>query len=235
MHLIPTPQSIKEKREFLLKKEVLLASKITDERIVKAASKLPVSDEGIPLYISYNDTAEEGYHLLVSNDEIRIEGDGVNGAFYAVQTLRQILENEKPNCVEIKDKPKNKIRGFYHDVTRGKVPTIETMKWLVDQLVFYKLNTMHLYMEHAFPFKEHYGTLVESCCLMPDDIQELDKYCKENFIDLVPSIATASHLYDILNVPQNVHLRELKNYKPKYHFWFERQDRTRSHGKRSSA
>ena len=224
MYLIPTPQKVNKKSELLLKKEILLANEISDERIKKAASKLPSGESGIPLYITYNNTNEEGYRLFVSNEEIKIEGDGINGAFYAIQTLRQILENDEAFCVEIEDKPKNKIRAFYHDVTRGKVPKIETLKWLVDHLAFYKINFLYIYMEHAYPFKEHYGTLDESCCLMPEAIRELDEYCKENFIELIPSIATASHLFDLLNVPQNVHLRELKEYKPKYVFWFERQD-----------
>lgn len=224
MYLIPTPQNVVRKEETITKREVVIANEISDERIKKAVSKLPISEGGIPLYITYNDTNEEGYRLLVSNEEIKIEGDGINGAFYGVQTLRQIFDNEEIFHIEIEDKPKNIIRGVYQDVTRGKVPTVETLKWLVDQLAFYKINTLHLYMEHAYPFREHYGTLDESCCLMPEDIKELDEYCKENFIDLVPSIATASHLFDLLNVAQNVHLREIKEYKPKYHFWFERQD-----------
>ncbi len=224
MYLIPTPQKVNQKEEIITKRTVTLANEITDERIKKAAAKLPAGEGGIPLYITYKDTNEEGYRLIVTNEEIKIEGDGVNGAFYGIQTLRQIFDNDEIFCVEIEDKPNNIIRGVYQDVTRGKVPTVETMKWFIDQLAYSKLNTLHLYVEHAFPFKEHYGTLDISCCITPEDIKELDEYCKENFIDLVPSIATASHLYDLLNVPQNVHLRELKDYKPKYHFWFERQD-----------
>ena len=224
MYLIPTPQIVKEKNEFLKKRTVKLLADLSDIRLLNTVNKLNSADDGIPLYITYKDTDEEGYRLFVSNEEIKIEGDGINGAFYAIQTLRQIFENKEASCVEIEDKPKNKIRGFYHDVTRGKVPTVQTMKWLVDHLALYKINTLHLYMEHAYPFKEHYGTIDSSCCLMPEDIKEIDKYCKENFIDLVPSIATASHLFDLLNVPQNVHLRELKEYKPKYVFWFERQE-----------
>ena len=37
MYLIPTPQSIKETKELLLKKEVFFASEIADERIKKVA------------------------------------------------------------------------------------------------------------------------------------------------------------------------------------------------------
>jgi len=224
MYLIPTPQKVTEKNELLKKHTIKLSNKLSDSRLLKAVNKLSLDDDGIPLFITYKDTNEEGYRLYVSNEEIKIEGDGINGAFYAIQTLCQIFENDEICCVEIEDKPKNEFRAFYQDVTRGRVPKVQTMKWLVDQLASYKINTLFIYMEHAYPFREHYGTIDLSCCITPEDIRELDEYCKENFISLIPSLATCSHLFDLLNVPQNMHLREIKDYKPKYVFWFERQE-----------
>ncbi len=95
-----------------------------DIRILKAAQKLSADKYGIPLYITYNDTNDEGYKLTVFNEEIKIEGFGINGAFYGIQTLRQIFENETAYCVEIEDNPKNEFRVFYHDITRGRVPKL---------------------------------------------------------------------------------------------------------------
>ena len=132
------------------------------------------------------------------------------------------FENKEIFCVEIEDKPKNEFRILYHDVTRGRVPTVDSMKKLIDDLAYYKLNFLQFYMEHAYPFKEMYGTLDKSNCLLPEEIRELDEYCRENFIDFVPSLATCGHMYDILNVPQNTYLREVDNYEPKYTFWYER-------------
>lgn len=224
MYIVPKPQKAEIKNEFLKNRTVKFMEGSLDSRILKAVQKLPLDQGGIPLYITYNETNEEGYRLLVSNEEIRIEGKGINGAFYGIQTLRQIFENETLCCVEIEDNPKNEFRAFYHDITRGRVPKLDTLKSLVDDLAYYKINFLQLYMEHAFPFKEHYGTIDESCCTMPEDIRALDEYCHDNFIDLVPSIATCSHLFDLLNVPENQHLRELIDYKPKYTFWYERMD-----------
>ena len=224
MYIIPTPQKAEQKNEVLKKSTVKLESSSLDSRILKAIQKLPLSDEGIPLYITYKETRDEGYKLSVSNDEIRIEGCGINGAFYGIQTLRQIFENEVIYCIDIEDSPKNEFRIFYQDITRGKVPKLDTLKALVDEVAYYKLNSMQLYMEHAFPFKEHHGTIKEGCFTTPEDIRELDEYCRENFIDLIPSIATCSHLFDLLNVPENQHLRELSDYKPTHTFWYERMD-----------
>ena len=222
MYLVPTPQKVEKKSEVLRKRAVKLTSEIADLRILKAMEKLPCDDGGIPLYITYSDTREEGYRICVSNEKITVDGDGINGAFYGIQTLRQIFENKEIFCVEIEDKPKNEFRILYHDVTRGRVPTVDSMKKLIDDLAYYKLNQLQFYMEHAYPFREMHGTLSESNCLLPEEIKELDAYCHENFIDFVPSLATCGHMYDILSLPQNAHLREVVDYKPKYTFWYER-------------
>lgn len=222
MYLIPTPQKVMQKKELLRKRSVKLANEISDERLLKAIKKLHVEDGGIPLYIQYKDTKEEGYRLFVSNEEIHIEGDGVNGAFYAIQTLRQIFANDEIYCVEIEDKPKNEFRALYHDVTRGRVPTVDSMKKLIDDVAYYKMNHLEFYMEHAYPYKEMHTTAIESNCLLPEEIRELDEYCRENFIDFVPSLATCGHMFDLLNVPENTHLREIDGYEPKYTFWYER-------------
>lgn len=45
-------------------------------------------------------------------------------------------------CVGIEDWPDFKSRGFLHDITRGKVPRLETLKELADRLSFYKVNQL---------------------------------------------------------------------------------------------
>ena len=102
----------------------------------------------------------EGYTLTISPDEIKIEGKGVAGAFYGIQTLKQIFEETSVPCLEIEDEPDRIHRGFYHDITRGKVPTVETLKSLIDEMAYYKMNELQLYIEHTFPFKE-FGDDVE--------------------------------------------------------------------------
>ena len=221
MHLIPTPQKILQSNEPVTKRCVHLACVIDDCRLLKAAQKLPISENGIPLYISCKNTCAEGYRLHVSNEKITIEGDGVNGAFYGIQTLRQIFENKDIFCLEIEDKPKNEFRILYYDITRGKVPTIESMKQLIDDISYFKLNGLQFYVEHAFPFKEMYGTIDERNYLTPDEIVDLDNYCYEHFIDFVPSLATCGHMYRMLELPQNAHLREIADYKPQYMEWYE--------------
>ena len=60
----------------------------------------------------------------------------------------------KPKKYNIEDEPDFKYRGFYHDITRGKIPKVETIKRLIDNMAYYKLNSLQLYVEHTYEFKE---------------------------------------------------------------------------------
>lgn len=221
MHLLPKPKKIEIKEATLRSKKVSIKNLCGDPRIDKA---LAVFEQGndVILTVSALDEASEGYSLIINENEIKIEGKSVKGAFYGIQTLRQIFENDVVPCLEIEDAPDMIHRGFYHDVTRGKVPTVETLKGLVDKMAYYKMNELQLYIEHTFPFKELGEDVEKFGYLTPEEIKEIDDYCYENFIEHVPSIATFGHLYVLLEKEEYRHLQTIDNYQPDRIYWLAR-------------
>lgn len=166
----------------------------------------------------------EDYTLEISADGIKINAAGAAGAYYAVQTLRQIIHQygvDLPIC-KIEDAPDFHERGFYHDVTRGKVPTLKQLFHITDLLAYYKINSLQLYVEDAYEFAEYDGIMLPCEMLTADEIMALDDYCYDNFIELVPSIATFGHLYNLLQSEKFAHLCELENYKPGAVYWIEK-------------
>ena len=155
LHLIPTPKTLVEIPNVLKKKNLSLMSGLSDSRLQAAAEKLPLSNGGIPLYITYGDQNTESYTLILTNEKAEIISEGAQGAFYGIQTLRQIFTHQEICELSIQDAPDMCYRGFYHDTTRGKVPKVETVKMLIDQMAYYKLNSLQLYVEHTFDFKEY--------------------------------------------------------------------------------
>lgn len=210
LNLIPMPKVIEEKGGFLKKKTVKLPE-IEDGRVKKAAEKLPLGRCGAKLSVSMG-SGGECYELEIGENEINITADGAAGAFYAIQTLRQLFEADEVPCVYIKDKPDFKYRGFYHDVTRGKVPKVETLKKLIDKMAYHKMNELELYVEHTFEFKEYADGTERTGALTAEEIRELDDYCYENFIEFVPSLSTFGHLYELLEKEKYKHLREIGDY-----------------------
>ncbi|HUU92520.1 MAG TPA: glycoside hydrolase family 20 zincin-like fold domain-containing protein, partial [Phycisphaerae bacterium] len=82
----------------------------------------------------------EGYRLTVSPQGVEIVSSTAAGAYYGVQTLRELVAGHGrtlPACV-IDDAPAFRRRGVYLDCSRGKVPRLETLKTLVEQLARWK-------------------------------------------------------------------------------------------------
>jgi len=153
----------------------------------------------------------EAYRLTIAPDGVTLRAASSQGLFRAAATLIQLIHNDPRSipCVDILDWPDFPVRGFYHDVTRGRVPTMNSLKRLVDTLAFYKLNQLQLYVEHAFAFSKIPELSAGKTPLTAADILELDRYCADRYVDLVPSLSTFGHLYELLRLPRFEHLNEL--------------------------
>jgi len=219
LHLIPNVKKLEVSEETFRKGALSFDPAGVDGRVAAALARLPLAEEGIPVTVSVTGTEGEGYRLSVKNEGIRILAESDAGAFYAVQTLRQIYAQDPVPCVEIEDRPDFAHRGFYHDVTRGKIPTVKTLKELIDRLASFKINSLQLYVEHVFEFRETADLQPHTGFLTGAELEELDAYCKENFIDFIPSLSTFGHMYEILQQPKYHHLRVLSDYPEHSNFW----------------
>lgn len=219
LYLIPAVKKLETTETPFCKKPLSFDPASVDPRVAKAIALLPTAKDGLPLTVTVRGEEGEGYTLSLDNDAACITAESNAGAFYAVQTLRQIYAQQEVPCLKIEDKPDFKYRGFYHDITRGKVPTVETLKELVDRMAAYKLNSLQLYVEHVFEFKETVDLQPKTSYITGAELEELDAYCKENFIEFIPSLSTFGHMYEILQQPKYHHLRVLKNYEEDPNFW----------------
>ncbi len=182
-----------------------------------ACSETPI------LYITHGEEGE-GYTLTINEKGITVKGDGAHGAYNAMQTLRQIIHEYGDTLpyVTINDAPDFPERGFYHDITRGRVPTLEMLKKTADDLAYYKISQLQLYVEDAYEFVEYDGIMEAHEVLSADEVTALDDYCYDNFIELVPSLSTFGHLYNLLQSKQWRHLCEYDDWHPWQHFWLEK-------------
>lgn len=241
MKIIPVPKSIAVgEGTFDLHGARIAMEKGMDGRIAKAAATLKGeldsatgafvkcgACEGKPcdkaVYINYEGEGE-AYSLTVSAEGVEICGKGAAGAFYGIQTLRQLIKEygaQLPLC-KIEDSPCFEERGFYHDITRGRVPTLETLKKLTGQLAYFKINQLQLYVEDAFDFAEFDGIIGKEECITAAEMTELDDFCYNNFIELVPSLSTFGHLYRLLESDKWRHLCEYEDWHPWQVYWLEK-------------
>ena len=137
------------------------------------------------------------YRLTIAPGGITLQAPAQEGLFYAGQTLAQIRRQcgSRLPCLEITDWPAYPVRGFYHDVSRGKVPTLKTLLALAETCASFKLNHLELYIEHTYAFRNHPEVWKNADPLTADEIRTLDARCAELHIDLVPSFSTFGHFY----------------------------------------
>lgn len=225
MRLIPQPKIFEQKAGcFDISQFYLECDSEIDSRAQNAAKTLRLRGDKYPLKITVVDSGSEGYKITANEDSITVLGESAAGAFYGIMTLRQILSQcgEKIPQFYIEDKPDYSYRAFYHDITRGRVLTVEGVKRLIDRLAALKYNSLQLYVEHTFEFPQYSGINEKLGYLTADEIREIDGYARENFIDFVPSLSSFGHLYELLQSERYRHLCELEDYKPSRHVWVER-------------
>ncbi len=93
---------------------------------------------------------DEGYRILISPENIKIEAKNTKGFFWAVQTFRQILPQELQNqfeipALKIDDEPEYAYRGHMLDVGRHFFD-LAFVKKQIDLMSSYKINTFRLHL-----------------------------------------------------------------------------------------
>jgi hexosaminidase len=140
----------------------------------------------------------QAHHLVVQNNGIRIDYNDLQGLFYAFTTLKQLARqsNLELPCMAIEDNPDMQTRGAMIDISRGKVPTLETLYGMVDLLADLKYNQLQLYVEgfsFGYPSFRNLWEKTETP-LTPAEIRKLDQYCEEKYIELVPNQNSLGHM-----------------------------------------
>lgn len=155
----------------------------------------------------------EAYILDIEPNGIRIAASSAAGYYYALQTLRQLLQqvqhSELP-CLHINDAPTFPFRGYMLDVSRGRVPRIETLKKRIRLLAALKINHLQLYTEHTFEFAFDPDIAAGGDALTAADIRELDDYCHAHFMELTPCLTCFGHMGKILSLPAYRALAEVE-------------------------
>lgn len=154
---------------------------------------------------------KQAYRLQVEARRIQITSSGEEGRFYARQTLRQLAAQSPGGipCCEISDRPQLPVRGFMMDISRGKVPTLETVYRIVDLLALLKMNHLEMYIEgFSFAYPSFPAVWAEGTPFTPEEFRKLDRYCIQRHIDLVPCQNTLGHMEPWLKQPACRHLAE---------------------------
>ena len=167
--------------------------------------RLNPGDDAPPLLAFEPDPSRpaEGFRLTLCAGGCRLAASTPAGAWYGWLAFEQALEQGSgvvPVC-EIDDDPAFPARGVMLDISRCKVPTLETLRFLVARLSRLRVNQLQLYTEHTFAYAGHETVWRDASPMTAGEIQELDNFCVEHFIELVPNQNSFGHFERWLRHP----------------------------------
>lgn len=142
--------------------------------------------------------AAQGYRLTIdAGGTARAEAADDAGWFYAQCTLDQLCALDPAGRAPVgvvEDWPDLLVRGVMLDVSRCKVPTLETLYGIVDRLASWKLNQLQLYIEHTFAYPGHDEVWAGADPLHGEDLARLADYCAARHVELVPNQNALGHM-----------------------------------------
>jgi len=193
MNLLPYPRSLKRRAGTFLLPEAQPLSALTFVRSRQAPDH------------------PEGYTLTINRQGVRVEYRETGGLRAAGATLRQLLREygRRLPCLVTRDWPDFARRGVMLDISRGRVPKLETLLDLVERLADFKINEFQLYTEHTFAYRRYRSVWRDWGALTAEEVRVLDARCRELGIDLVPNQNSFGHLRYFLEHPRLRKLAEV--------------------------
>jgi len=191
--------------------------------LINANSKYEEREQVIPklpglLNQNLYDSRNESYRMVAENRAIIINAPYNIGAFYALQTLRQMLPQAAENGnlilpfqfsgVTITDAPHFSHRGLMLDCSRHFMQKDFILKYL-DLLSFYKMNVLHWHLtddqgwrieSEQYPklhkkgaYRKEKDDSMYGGFYTKEDIREIVKYASERHILVIPEIEMPGH------------------------------------------
>lgn len=147
--------------------------------------------------------SRESYRIKVTPTNITVSAVSSTGLYYAVQTLRQLIEGSGSKSVipvvEIEDWPSLAYRGFMMDMSHMQFPKVEEIKNQIDFLARWKTNQYFFYSEASIEI-EGYPLLMANARYSKQQIKDIIAYAKARHIDVVPNMELYGHLHDLFKL-----------------------------------
>lgn len=215
-----------------------VATFLSEKINIKTGLRLPVNNtEGATvdriIYINQVDSIDfnqkEAYQLYIRKDSIIVNAKTSEGAFRAIQTLRQLIPEKSNDTLnkrsiwpipsgKIIDKPNFSYRGAMLDVARHFF-SVDDVKKYIDLLTYYKINALHLHLTDdqgwrieikSWPKLTEIGGSTEvggeaGGFYTQEDYKEIVAYAKRHHIMIIPEVDMPGHTnaasvsYPILN------------------------------------
>lgn len=174
--------------------------------------KFKESEKENIIFTPQEDLPQEGYRLSAAGGVINIFYSHGAGAFYALQTLKQLLHQSNFNLpeIEITDSPAYEYRGAMLDVGRYFY-SVDDVKKFIDRMALHKLNRFHFHLTEdqgwrveidRYPLLTQIGSrrshtnfnnIPHGGFYTKAQIREIVDYCHAKYIKVMPEFDVPGH------------------------------------------
>ncbi len=174
---------------------------------------LTANDRAARITVERDTSLPDGAHALaITPDGVRIRCSADESLRHALVTLAQIITQcaRALPTLELDDAPAFARRGVMLDISRDKVPTLDSLFALVDNLERLKINHLQLYTEHTFAYAGHEEVWQSASPLTPEELRELGGFCEARGIELAANQNCLGHLHRWFALPRYAPLAEIQ-------------------------
>ena len=148
---------------------------------------IPVSDEGIPVVAA---SWDNGLQVALEDGKIVIRYQETCQLFRGLSLALRVLRQGKP----IHERPTFTRLGFFEDLSRGAVLTVDSLKKKIRWLAAMGYNALILYIEDIYEVPEYPWFGHQRGRYTKQELKELVAYGKKFGITLLPNIQVLGHL-----------------------------------------
>lgn len=138
----------------------------------------------------------EGYRLTIDAHGARVTAADPPGARHARATLAQLTvacDGVWPHG-EVADHPDLLHRGVMVDISRDRVPTLDTLAAVIGRLGSWKVNGLQLYVEHAVAYAGHEVVWRGASAYSPAEVAEVRELASRAGITLTANQNCLGHM-----------------------------------------
>jgi hypothetical protein len=177
------------------------------------APHLNANDRAARITVEPDASLPDGAHsLAITPDGVRIRCGAGETLRHALVTLARIITQcaRTLPTLELDDAPAFAHRGVMLDISRDKVPTLDSLFRLVVALERLKFNHLQLYTEHTFAYAGHEEVWQGASPLTPQELRDLSGFCEARGIELVANQNCLGHLHRWFALPRYAPLAEIQ-------------------------
>jgi hexosaminidase len=205
------------------------ARELSEALSARAQASIPISDEGpckhgillrrtggidpLPVPGEHpGPDSREAYSLQVTSRGVTVSARSSAGLYYAVQTLKQLVEDRGAQAVlpvvQIKDWPALAYRGVMVDMSHGALPTEKEAERQLDFLARWKANQYYFYSEDSIALKG-FSLINPEGHFSQDQVRAIIAYGRKRHIDVIPCLELYGHQHDLFRIEKYSTLSDL--------------------------